>query len=232
MQMKASPRAARGRVRDDRRDGQGAPRRHAVALGVLVLMLAGCAGAPPAAIKPGPFEPLAENEGYLVVQIGNSLAVSEVVAGGLVLARDLQPGEHLWLTRVKAGRYRFSSVRIGAVGPRSPVLRPKPFGVLNEREFDFEVEAGKINYPGHLLVRFYDPKAGAGSGIVVRNRNHSAMAIRELSKSHPELIAAHPLRYAGYSGDGFLEFYTRERDRLRKPGQAKADSAGGGGGPR
>lgn len=234
---RSSHRRSRGLAKTDVRRGTSGcrratgPRSDGLLL-LIALLLVGCAGAPLAAVRPGPFEPLAADEGYLVVQIGTSLAIREVEAGGLVIARDLQPGEHLWLTRVKAGRYRFSSVRLGSVGQGSPVLRPKSFGVWNQREFDFDVKAGEVNYPGHLLVRFYDRRLGAGAGIAVRNRNHSAMAIRALSKTHPELIAAHPLRYAGYSGDQFLEFYTRERDRLKKSGDAKAEARAREGGTR
>lgn len=182
-----------------------------VALGILA---AGCAGAPPTPVASGASEPLADDEGFLVVHIDTAITVERVQAGSLEVARDLPAGEYVWIIRAKADRYRWDEVRLAAQLHGTSTIRPEPAGVFNEAEFDFSLEAGKINYPGHLLIELVSPTGGVGSGVSVRNRNHSAMAIRKLAKSHSTLLAAHPIRYAGSSGDGFLEFYTRERDRL------------------
>ena len=182
-------------------------------------LLACASSAPPASVTPGPFEPLASDEGFLVVQIDSDLGVERLQAGSGVIARDLQPGRHLWLVRMKVGTYRWSGVRLLAQSQVDNMIRPESVGVLNEKEFEFDVEAGAVNYPGELVIRMNEPESGIVSGVLVRNRNHSAMAIRKLSKSHAPLLAAHPIRYAGSSGDEFLQFYTRERDRVASEGK-------------
>lgn len=182
-----------------------------VALGILA---AGCAGAPPTPVAPGASEPLADDEGFLVIQIDTAVTVERVQAGALEVARDLPAGEYVWIIRAKADRYRWDGIRLAAQLHGDSTIRPEPAGVYNEKEFDFSLEAGQVNYPGHLLIELVTPSAGIGAGVSIRNRNHSAMAIRKLAKTHAKLLAAHPIRYAGSSGDGFLDFYTRERDRL------------------
>ncbi|MBY0401358.1 hypothetical protein K2X89_13750, partial [Myxococcota bacterium] len=127
----------------------------------------------------------------------------------------LQAGEYLWLVRAKAGRYRWSEIRLAAQTIGSDTMRLEAVSETKEEEFLFEVEAGKINYPGHLVIEPSDSRWGIAAGVDVRNRNHSAMAIRKLLRSHRELLSAHPIHYAGSGIDGFLDFYTHERDRLR-----------------
>jgi hypothetical protein len=182
-----------------------------IALGILAV---GCAGAPPTPVAPGASEPLADDEGFLVIHIDTAVTVEKVRAGPIEVARDLPAGEYVWIIRAKADHYRWDGIRLAAQLQGSSTIRPEPGGVLNEKEFDFSLEAGQVNYPGHLLIELVSPSAGIGSGVSIRNRNHSAMAIRKLAKTHSKLLAAHPIRYAGSSGDGFLEFYTQERDRL------------------
>ena len=179
-------------------------------------LLACASSAPPASVMPGAFEPLASDEGFLVVQVDNDLAIERLHAGSHVLVRDLQPGQHLWLIRMKAGTYRWSGVRLLAQSQGGSTIRPEAVGVLDEKEFEFDVEAGAVNYPGEIVIRMDAPQYGIESGITIRNRNHSAMAIRKLSKSHTALLAAHSIRYSGSSADEFLQFYTRARDARAK----------------
>lgn len=176
---------------------------------------AGCAGRPPTPVAPGASSSLAADEGFLVVHVDAELVVEKLDAGLLPIARDLPVGDHLWIIRAKAGRYRWSGIRLLAQDHGSATIRPKREDESALDEFAFDIEAGKINYPGHLLVRLRAPALGIRSGLSIRSRNHAAMAIRRLSKSHPELIESRPIRNAGTSGDRFLDFYSRERDRLR-----------------
>lgn len=180
------------------------------------LLLSACASTPPQAVTPGPFVPLADDEAFLVVHIDTAYGVEKIDAGRIPIARDLQPGSYLWLVRVDAGRYRWSAVRLAAQSIGSDTLRLKATSETKEREFEFTVEPGKLNYPGHLVIEPISEGDSIASGVEIRNRNHSAMAVRALLASHPELLAAHPIHYAGTSEDGFLDFYTRERDRVRR----------------
>lgn len=202
--------------------------RMACGFGVVLLcaVLAGCASSPPVAVPPGAFEPLAADEGFFVVGVDTEVAVERIAAGGQVFATELQPGQHLWLVRMKAGSARWTAVDLVPQLQADTTIRPKAGGVLNEREFEFEIEAGAVNYAGDLVIRLRSARYGIGSGFTVRNRNHSAMAIRKLAKTHAELLAAHPIRYAGSSGDEFLEHYTSVRDRRRKD-ERRASTEGG-----
>jgi acetyl esterase/lipase len=186
-----------------------------------VLAFLGCASGPPTPVPGGGGEPLSSDEGYLVIHVDTDVAIERIAAGGQDFVRNLQPGRHLWLVRAKAGRARWTSVKLTPQPSNSGPIRPKAFSVLNEKEFEFEVEAGAVNYPGDLVIRLADPDAGIMAGISVRNRNHSAMAVRKLAKTHSGLLAAHPIRYAGSSGDEFLQFYTKERDRLAKNARSR-----------
>ena len=76
--------------------------------------------------------------------------------------------------------------------------------------------AGAINYPGELMLHAEYGRCGEVRTVRIRNRNHSAMALRSLSKSHGPILEHFPLRYGGRSGDGFLEFFDRERARVAK----------------
>ena len=189
------------------RVSERAPR--AIIVACLVLLSLACAHPPPTALRPGPFEPLTPDEGILVVQLDLGIAVQEIEAEGTVIARDLQPGQHLWVVKMKAGRYRWTSVRLMSAVRNGSRIRPMPVGVSNEREFVFDVEAGKVNYPGEFLVRLNDPIAGVALGVVIRNRNHSAMAFRKLLA--PIRSCWRPIRsiMPDTSDDEFLDFYTR-----------------------
>lgn len=194
--------------------------------GLMVVGLSGCAGGPPPAVPPVPGQTLGGDEGFVVIQVDSELAIERLEANGRPIAFGLQPGQHLWLVRMRAGRQCWTAVRFEIQASNERSIRPEAKGVLNEKEFEFTVEAGAINYPGEIIVRMNAPEYGARSGFSVRNRNHSAIAIRKLMKTHADLLEAHPIRYAGSSGDEFLQFYTKERDRLRGDARVKRASAG------
>lgn len=198
---------------------------HAMAL------LSACASGPPPAVLPGPFAPLAPDEGFVVVQVETDVAIERLQADARVIGQALPPGEHLWLVRMKAGRHRWTRVKLASQSDGESATRPESKGALNEQEFSFDVEAGAVNYPGAIVVAkpvslpvtMWFPRVAIRTDVAIRNRNHSAMALRALAKSHPELLAAHPIRYAGRSGDRFLQFYTEERERIARPGPSEQD---------
>ena len=188
------------------------------------LALAACASPRPIpVVLPDRPLSLAENEGLLIVQIDTNSNVQRISAGARVISENLPKGQHIWIASLPAGRYAWSEVRIEFVGLRNS-YRPGQFKGLNEHEFEFDVVAGQINYPGELVIRtdpdsyhfeVYRGRSGYYWDISIRNRNHSAMAIRSLLKSHSTLLDGYAVRYAGSSGDGFLDYYTREKARIR-----------------
>ncbi|MBW2540598.1 MAG: hypothetical protein JRF15_00780 [Deltaproteobacteria bacterium] len=104
------------------------------------------------------------------------------------------------------GRYRWRKIEIG----KNPRDRSN-YMLDPDEELSFEVKAGKINYPGELMIRSGAMSRWGIGDLIVRNRNHSAMAVRELRDSYASILRSFPLHYAGSSGDGFLEYYTRKR---------------------
>lgn len=173
-----------------------------------------CAKPAPVRVVPGADERLAADEGFVIIAVDTDVGIADLRLDKFSIAGNLQPDRHLWIVKMKAGRYRWRSVRLVAHRAGEKEIRPEAINVLNEREFDFEVEPGYVNYPGEIIVRLNVPQYGIEMGVSVRNRNHSAMAIRRLEKTDAALLGKHPLRYAGMSGDGFLEFYSKSRDRV------------------
>lgn len=185
----------------------------AAALLLMMAMLA-CATPAPVPVAPGSTPELAANEGFVILAVDTDVQIEDLRLGKFSVATDLEPNPHIWLVKMKAGRYRWTTVRLVAQRNDDKSVHPESINVLNKREFDFEVEPGCINYPGELIVRLNLPQYGIDMGVSVRNRNHSAMAVRRLAKTDRALLAKYPLRYAGMSGDGFLEFYSTNRDRV------------------
>ena len=107
-------------------------------------------------------------------------------------------------------------------------MRGKGFlSVSGPDEFAFEVRAGTINYPGHLLIALADPESGTVAGISIRNRNHAAMGMRKIAKSHPRLVERYPIRFAGLERDEFLELYSREREKLSAESRSESEGSRG-----
>jgi hypothetical protein len=153
----------------------------------------------------GPIE-LAPNEGLLIVHIDTEVALERLVLNNRSVARSLAEGRHVWMVRVPVGSYSWKRIEIGRQLRYREKYRLEP-----DEEMSFEVEAGKINYPGELVVRWSPLSSWLNAILIVRNRNHSAMAVRDLRGSHDALLSSLPLHYAGSSGDGFLEYYMKKR---------------------
>jgi hypothetical protein len=171
--------------------------------------------------------PLAADEGFLVVHVDTNAPLERLSAGNVAIVDGLGKGRYVWLVRMKAGRYAWTEIAFAAepisgnaqrVCRRDRVARVNPLSDLSgvERsEFEFDVEPGALNYAGELILNAeYHYLCRGAYRLWIRNRNHSAMALNSLMETHPAYLDALSIRYAGRSGDGFLEFYTRERKRL------------------
>jgi dienelactone hydrolase len=185
---------------------------------LLAALLAGasaCATAPLRPVAPGAPVELAADEGLLVVHIDTAVPLERVSLDRAVASGALPSGRHVWLVRLPVGRYRWAQISFGSQAGSAQVYRFEP----GDEDVRFDVEAGKINYPGELVIRAHPMARSVRGAIQVRNRNHSARAVRELGKVAREILSAFPLRHAGPSRDGFLEHYSRERDRARGASQ-------------
>ncbi len=153
----------------------------------------------------GPIE-LAPNEALLIVHIDTEVALERLVLNNRSVARSLAEGRHVWMVRVPVGSYSWKRIEIG-----KQLRYREKYRLESDEEMSFEVEAGKINYPGELVVRRSPQSSWRNRILIVRNRNHSAMVVRDLKGSHDALLSSFPLHYAGSSGDGFLEYYMKQR---------------------
>jgi dienelactone hydrolase len=187
-----------------------------ILLAAILLGSSACAMAPLQPVVPGVPVELGEDEGLVVVQIDTEIPLEQLSLDRAVVSGAISSGRHIWLVRLATGRYRWKRV---AFGSRAGVAQVYPFEP-GDVDLRFDVEAGKINYPGELVIRAHPVLRSARGGIYIRNRNHSALAVRELRRIAPDLLSAYPLRHAGPRGDGFLDYYSRERDRSGKSARA------------
>ena len=168
----------------------------------------------------GPIE-LAPNKALLIIHIDTDIALGNLLLNHRSVAQSLNKGRHVWMVRVPEGSYRWKRIEIG----NQPRNRLK-YLLESDEELSFEVEAGKINYPGELMIRSGTLSRWGDGDLIVRNRNHSAMAVRELRDSYDSILRSFPLHYAGFSGDGFLEYYMRKRERPTAGSSGAADREG------
>ena len=200
-----------------RSDGVAHDHRRAILLGACLLfylMLSGCATRMEI-VEPGTPVELREDEGLLIVHVDTDVHLKRISIRSGTVATELPEGDHLWIVRARAGNSGWRRVDFGKEVGRRAYIFVEQWDGLNENEFKFDIKAGRINYPGALIVRSKKSEPGWPRGwISVRNRNHSAMAIRRLLKEHPVLLESLPIRFGGSSGDEFLKFYTTERDRV------------------
>lgn len=169
---------------------------------VVLLVLTAVLAALPAharLIKPGTVPTLEAGEGLLVVGIDSNMPLVRVkvrkdnaVFGGGDM-KDLPEGRSLRLYALPAGRYEWSQLR---------PLRYLTYDLRNEPEFEFVIEAGRINYAGDLQFR---AKTVNDSTFHVANR--SLGVIDWLKQEHPQVYASYDLAYTGHYPDPFPAFY-------------------------
>ncbi len=95
------------------------------------------------------------------------------------VASALPKGQHLWILRLPARRYAWYRIDLGSQAGVDEEYLVSHDGLSDENEFEFDVLPGIINYPGELIIRT-DAFFRSSGKVWVRNRNHSAMAIRRL----------------------------------------------------
>lgn len=185
----------------------------------------GCALPPPSPISTASLPELGPRDGLLVVQVDTDVAVGEISLNRAVVVQNLPKGKHLWVVRLPAGSYEWESVSFGANSGTRARYRTSDLVLTEDSidprdEFHFEVVAGRINYPGEIIIRTSEFSRSASMPIEFRIRNHAAMAIRRMRETHPRLIESFPVRYAGSRGDTFLEHWEsiRTRSDLQEPG--------------
>jgi hypothetical protein len=174
------------------------------------LILVGVLGCAPLVVPidaSAPIE-LAPSEALLIIHIDTEIALERLWLNSRPFAQSLGKGRFAWMVRVRSGSYRWQRIELG-----SQTRNRLKYQLGSDEELSFEVQAGKINYPGELVIRSGPEALWGNQTLIVRNRNHSAMMVREMRDSYDSILRSLPLHYAGPSGDGFLEYYTRNRER-------------------
>ncbi len=127
---------------------------------LVAFVLLGCAPLQP--IDPGQPVELSSKQGLLIVDIDTELPIRLLLMDSGYALRDIEQGRQVWMVRLRAGEYRWRELRIDRSGTRGSAVR---YTIRRDEEYDFSVEAGKINYPGQLSIR----RARGGVGARAEN---------------------------------------------------------------
>jgi len=178
-----------------------------VAIPLALIMLVGCATFE--RVDPELPVDLSGDWGLLIVDVDTEVPLQLLQTASFTI-RDVEVGRQVWMARVRVGEYRWRALEVGS--GRHSYLR---FKLEDDEEFRFNVEPGKINYPGQITVRRYRNGGGGDSRrLFIRNRNHAGMSLKTLRKTHTSLLQMHPITYSGSSGDRFLDYYSSQSLRI------------------
>lgn len=162
-------------------------------------------------IDPGEVPKLAPGKGFLVVVVDTTSRISSVRVkkqGGVLEAAVLPHidiGRTLQLYVVDAGEYAWDELNL-----TTRVMRAR-YALGKDPEYHFQVEAGRINYPGELIVR---PRTLEQTGFHISNR--ALTVIDWLESQHPSLYRNYPIHFSGLYPDPFPEFYRAQKAALPK----------------
>lgn len=158
-------------------------------------------------VKPGKVPELEAGEGFLVVGVDSNMPLSRVIVrkDGAVFGggdmTDVPEGRSLRLYALPAGRYEWA---------RLDPFRFFYYDLDDDPDFEFVVEAGKINYAGDLQFR-----ASTVQDSRFHISNRVLGVIDWLKKEHPAIYAGYTLAYTGLYPDPFPAFY---RDEVARAG--------------
>ncbi|MBL8297145.1 MAG: S9 family peptidase [Rhodanobacteraceae bacterium] len=140
--------------------------------------------------------PLSEGEGWIAVIVDNSAHISSLRLDGPGLLGDdlvknLGDGRNVRVVRAKAGKYRWSMM----------TRRDGYLSLKRDAQFEFTVEAGKLNYPGNFVVE----SVGFNSVRYYRS-NRASQTMMGLDLAFKGLREKYPWRNDLPSPDPFTEF--------------------------
>jgi len=155
-------------------------------------------------IDPGEDPKLAADEGLLVLSVDASATIAAVRVrdddGVAAVLNNQRPGRNVTLYAAKAGNYRWAEMDLVSwTGQRMRYT-------LTSDEYRFKVTAGKIVYPGDLILR---PTSWSSTDFHIANR--SLPILDWLEKDHAALYARMKFEYSGLYPDPFPEFYRAAR---------------------
>lgn len=172
-------------------------------------------------IEPGDALRLDPDEGLVVISFETEIGVKSVRiervgrSAAAPLLKDLPVGRTVALYAAKAGRYRWVRVAYAQTA-----LWDLYYSVRNDKEFEFDVVAGKLNYAGDGVFGSDDNR-----NLYLHMANRSLRVIDWLKATHPQVIAQYPLTYNGHFPDPFPAFYEEALAKGRLPEDPNAGHA-------
>jgi len=156
-------------------------------------------------IDPGEDPRLKPGEGLVVLSVDssddvNTVHVARVGGGTAEVLNYIRPGRNTFLFATEAGEYEWKEMKLVSGMYYS---RHK----LGGARFRFRVDAGKIVYPGDLVLR---PESLTWSYRQIHNR--SLLAMDWLETKHPALYRRLPFEYTGDYPDPFPAQYRAARE--------------------
>lgn len=152
-------------------------------------------------VQSNTLEPLDDDEGYLVVAtnidgfVPRHLTLSgESIFQGGYLMDELKIGNNIRIIKMKAGSYHWSKLKIN----KTYLFK------LEEDKYILNVEAGKINYSGHLIVNVY-PQFGTADFRFV---NRASQVFDEIESCCENLLEQTPLLFNGTGVDPFVDYFS------------------------
>lgn len=145
---------------------------------------------------------LAPGEGLVVLTVDsndnvNTVHLARTGGGTAEVLNYIRPGRNTFLFATEAGEYEWKEMKLIS-GDGMYYARH----TLGGAQFRFKVEAGKIVYPGDLVLR---PYSLTSSYRQVHNR--ALLAMDWLQLQHPALYRRLPFAYTGEYPDPFPEHY-------------------------
>src|SRR5262249_44907664 len=159
---------------------------------------AGCA-ATSWPIDPGDPVTLRADEGLLVVHVHTNRPLRSIDIGGVQAAENLPEGTEVRLIGISAGRYRWAESQLQNV-PGGTYY--DTFRFRDVEPFRFHVQPGVINYVGMVDIERSDALS-----VTMNSLDRTAIALEQLRKSYPDLLARYPVVYSGPARHVFLDRY-------------------------
>ncbi|MFT3898560.1 MAG: prolyl oligopeptidase family serine peptidase [Thermomonas sp.] len=153
-------------------------------------------------VEEGETPQLEAGEGLLLLEVDTDLPLTGIDVSARGESRKsagfgkVPVGQAVKLFVVRAGRYRWTRIDTSLYTRMS---------LAGDEEYEFDVVAGRINYPGDLLYRW----TGYLTAEIER-RNRGLRVIDWLQAKHPGVFQRYPFEFAGHYPDPFPAFYATE----------------------
>lgn len=150
-------------------------------------------------VKPGQLPRLGPGEGFVLVAVDTNVDLYKVRLNrdgkmwGDGTMSDLKRGQNYRLYVAPAGRYEWREISL---------FQGFRYRLGTDKEFEFDVSAGDITYPGDLV---FSPTSLWRADF--RRANRGLAAISWLQRNHPAVYAQFAFNYAGHYPDPFPAFY-------------------------